>query len=74
MNCTVFFFRQEENKTKTSLREAILKEEQVLDLQKKIMEKSAERKMQNDYLKTKFLKSNEKSKQSWKLDKVRKGK
>ncbi|XP_039193638.1 cilia- and flagella-associated protein 99 isoform X4 [Crotalus tigris] len=65
--------KQEENKTKTPLREAILKEEQVLDLQKKIMEKSTERKMQTEYLKTKFLKSNEKTKPSWKLDKKSEG-
>ncbi|XP_029141602.1 cilia- and flagella-associated protein 99 [Protobothrops mucrosquamatus] len=65
--------KQEENKTKIPLREAILKEEQVLDLQKKIMEKSTERKMQTEYLKTKFLKSNEKTKPSWKLDKKSEG-
>lgn len=38
------------------------------------MEKSTERKIQSEYLKTKFLKPNGKSKQLWKLDKVRKGK
>ncbi|XP_058042451.1 cilia- and flagella-associated protein 99 isoform X2 [Ahaetulla prasina] len=65
--------KQEEKKTRTSPREAILKEEQVLDLQKKIMEKSTERKIQSEYLKTKFLKTNEKSKQFWKLDKKSQG-
>ncbi|XP_070799612.1 cilia- and flagella-associated protein 99 [Pituophis catenifer annectens] len=65
--------KQEEKKTRTSPREAILKEEQVLDLQKKIMEKSTERKIQSEYLKTKFLKPNGKSKQLWKLDKKSQG-
>uniref|UniRef100_A0A8C5RJA8 Cilia- and flagella-associated protein 99 n=1 Tax=Laticauda laticaudata TaxID=8630 RepID=A0A8C5RJA8_LATLA len=65
--------KQEEKKTKTSPREAILKEEQVLELQKKIMEKSTERKMQSEYLKTTVLKSNGKPKQLWKLDKKTQG-
>ncbi|XP_013920063.1 PREDICTED: cilia- and flagella-associated protein 99 isoform X1 [Thamnophis sirtalis] len=65
--------KQEEKKTKVSPREAILKEEQVLDLQKKIMEKSTERKMQSEYLKTKCMKSNGKSKKIWKLDKKSQG-
>ncbi|XP_063160708.1 cilia- and flagella-associated protein 99 isoform X1 [Candoia aspera] len=65
--------KQEEKKTKTPLREAILKEEQVLDLQKKIMEKSFERKMQTEYLKTTYLKCKEKSKRSWKSEKKSQG-
>ncbi|XP_070607372.1 cilia- and flagella-associated protein 99 isoform X2 [Erythrolamprus reginae] len=56
--------KQEEKKTKLPPRETILKEEQVLDLQKKIMEKSTERKIQSECLKTEFLKPSEKLKQS----------
>ncbi|XP_007444102.2 cilia- and flagella-associated protein 99-like [Python bivittatus] len=65
--------KQEEKKTKIPLREAILKEEQVLDLQKKIMEKSTERKLQTEYLKTTYIKFNEKSKRSWKSEKKDQG-
>ncbi|KAM6446296.1 cilia- and flagella-associated protein 99 isoform 10-T12 [Liasis olivaceus] len=65
--------KQEEKKTKIPLREAILKEEQVLDLQKKITEKSTERKVQTEYLKTTYLKFNEKSKRSWNSEKKGQG-
>ncbi|XP_060092312.1 cilia- and flagella-associated protein 99 [Heteronotia binoei] len=54
--------KQEEKKIKPQLSEGVLKDERVLDLQKKIAEKSKERKMQNQNLTSVFSKYNERSK------------
>ncbi|XP_033004311.1 cilia- and flagella-associated protein 99 [Lacerta agilis] len=55
----------EEKKTKPPLRERILKDQQVLELKQKIMEKSMERKMQAEKLQTASLKYDEGSVTSW---------
>uniref|UniRef100_A0A8D0BYY1 Cilia- and flagella-associated protein 99 n=1 Tax=Salvator merianae TaxID=96440 RepID=A0A8D0BYY1_SALMN len=57
--------KQEEKKTKVPVCECILKDKQVLDLQKKIAERSAERKAQTEFLKTAPPKYSEWSKKSW---------
>ncbi|XP_061485769.1 cilia- and flagella-associated protein 99 isoform X9 [Rhineura floridana] len=61
--------KQEERKIKAPLREHILKDEQVLDLQKKMVERSMERKMQTENLKTTSLKYNEESIRFWRSNK-----
>ncbi|XP_062981969.1 cilia- and flagella-associated protein 99 [Elgaria multicarinata webbii] len=61
--------KQEEKKIKASYHEGILKDERVLDLQKKIVEKSMARKMQTEYLKMTPLQVNEGSRRSWKSEK-----
>ncbi|KAJ6661721.1 hypothetical protein lerEdw1_013243 [Lerista edwardsae] len=55
--------KQEEKKIKTRVKEGLLKDERVLDLQKKVEEKSMERKIQTEHLK------NEKSVRPWKSQK-----
>lgn len=60
--------RQEEKKIKPQLSEDFLKDERVLDLQKKIAEKSMERKMQTQNFKSAPAKYSERSR---KLPKVR---
>nr|XP_056703774.1 cilia- and flagella-associated protein 99 [Euleptes europaea] len=56
--------KQEEKKIKPKFSEVFLKDERVLDLQKKIAEKSVERKMQMQSLKSAPMKYNERSKKS----------
>ncbi|XP_066477467.1 cilia- and flagella-associated protein 99 [Tiliqua scincoides] len=55
--------KQEEKKIKPRFKECLLKDERVLDLQKKVEEKSMERKIQTEHLK------NEKTMRSWKSQK-----
>lgn len=74
-NSIVFLFylfcRQERKKQKPQFSKDVLKDKQVLELQQKIAEKSMERKLQAEYLKTASLKNNERSEKSWTPQKVK---
>ncbi|XP_053164804.1 cilia- and flagella-associated protein 99 isoform X3 [Hemicordylus capensis] len=61
--------KQEEKKIKMQFSEGILKDERVLNLQKKIVEKSTERKIQTGHFKNTPLKYKEDSRRSWKSQK-----
>uniref|UniRef100_A0A8D2J2Y7 Cilia and flagella associated protein 99 n=1 Tax=Varanus komodoensis TaxID=61221 RepID=A0A8D2J2Y7_VARKO len=64
--------KQEEKKIKAPYHESILKDERVLELQKKVVEKSTARKKQNEFLKTTSPKFSDASERAWKSTKVRK--
>ncbi|KAJ7324494.1 hypothetical protein JRQ81_017514 [Phrynocephalus forsythii] len=61
--------KQEQKKTKTPFRESILKNEEVLNLQKKLEEKSTEHKVQAECLKSITVPFKERSTRSWKSEK-----
>ncbi|KAF7238656.1 Cilia- and flagella-associated protein 99 [Varanus komodoensis] len=61
--------KQEEKKIKAPYHESILKDERVLELQKKVVEKSTARKKQNEFLKTTSPKFSDASERAWKSTK-----
>lgn len=60
--------KQEEKKTKSRVKECLLKDERVLDLQKKIEDKSMERKIQTELLKNEKVLRSRKSKKKSSLE------